>query len=389
MKTKKVFLLIILVALFSFLISCGSDTKEVKEIPKGFIKLSSRGNYPKNSLSYIFEENQVLFYDADGTCIYQSELSKSDFIVKYQDEYYVNEEKYIELFDLVTDSEVVRNLPSGFVNLRTAGEMDENSFLSYRFGETDISFFVAGDCIYQTELSNSDFIVIYHYEYYINYEKYSRLVKAAVAKIVSSTAIAVVPTKPAEFVPLQTELDELQNGHNVFFFETGVSFYNADGVGIYGAAINDPEFLVLYNDGYYVNKEKFQEIVEIADKIVEQRDKIYSLGEEVKLPQGYTHYVDGYPVFPQGYTIKINELKKDTDNDTLNLIKFSVTPTVSENNKKKMFDYIETDKGTIIRDFNFTGADEVWVKVPQGEKINMIFVKSPDYPKAIRKINVS
>ena len=75
------------------------DAETVREIPLGFVRLPERSDLD-NGLRYIPWETQIAFLDSDGNCIYQTEFNNSKFIVKYQDEYYVNEEKLLELINI-------------------------------------------------------------------------------------------------------------------------------------------------------------------------------------------------------------------------------------------------------------------------------------------------
>jgi len=261
MRLRKCIIIITLVVLTSFLFSCGSDAKVVNEIPSGFIKLNDRGVAPKNILKYEIDEKEVLFLDADGTCIYQTELVNNDFIVKFDNSYYIKEEKYVELFDKITVSKVVKELPSGFIKLSTVGDYyyNDTNDLHYKFEDTKISFLDAKDTIYETDLSNSDFIVIFNYEYYINYDKYLELINIA-------TAPKTVQIKPEGFIPLVNAVQNQKNGLDFVFFETQISFLVADKC-IYQTAIYNDNFLLKYQNEFYVNETQFQNIIRIANDI--------------------------------------------------------------------------------------------------------------------------
>jgi hypothetical protein len=99
---KKAFSLVILVvcALILFT-SCGKDdAKVVREIPAGFIQLPKGGGNWANGLHYVAWESQISFLDIDEKCVYQTGFNNSDFIVKYKNEYYVNENEFWELVDM-------------------------------------------------------------------------------------------------------------------------------------------------------------------------------------------------------------------------------------------------------------------------------------------------
>jgi hypothetical protein len=78
----------------------GVDSKAVSELPSGFIPLPLGNEESANGLHYVPWESQISFMDADECCIYQTGFTNSDFIVKFRNEYYVNEEKYLELIEI-------------------------------------------------------------------------------------------------------------------------------------------------------------------------------------------------------------------------------------------------------------------------------------------------
>ena len=84
------------------------DAKVVKKIPPGFIHLEMGGNRQENGLRYVAWESQISFLDADGICIYQTSFANSDFIVKFKNEYYVNEEIFLELMKVADISPETR-----------------------------------------------------------------------------------------------------------------------------------------------------------------------------------------------------------------------------------------------------------------------------------------
>ena len=90
----------------------GSDAKVVREVPVGFIRLSSEaipsykgGGDWDNGMRHVSWESVISFLDVDKECIYQTSYSNSGFIVKYNNEYYVNEAKILELIDIVNSKQ--------------------------------------------------------------------------------------------------------------------------------------------------------------------------------------------------------------------------------------------------------------------------------------------
>jgi len=75
------------------------------------------------------------------------------------------------------DAKAVKEIPNGFVFLE---EDNLDNGLHYVAWESQISFLNAdGICIYQTGYDNSDFIVKYKKEYYINEKKFLELMDIA------------------------------------------------------------------------------------------------------------------------------------------------------------------------------------------------------------------
>ena len=80
------------------------DARVVKKIPIGFVHLPREEDAWGNGMRYVPFESYIFFVDADGNNIYQTSYRNSDFIVKYNNEYYVNEAKILELIDIVNAS---------------------------------------------------------------------------------------------------------------------------------------------------------------------------------------------------------------------------------------------------------------------------------------------
>ena len=58
----------------------------------------------------------------------------------------------------------------------------------------------------------------------------------------------------------------------------------------------------------------------------------------------------------------------------VNTIAFTINPSISESETLKIFDHVETEKGTIISDFIFIDDKTIQIKLPIDEKINRLIL---------------
>jgi len=139
--SKKILLLfaviaiIIILALTWFMFYGRNDANMVLKIPSGFVNLQSN---LKNGLSVMPFETQIAFLDADGVGIYQTDFKNSDFIVKYKGEYYVNEEKLLELIDIAVISPEQRRKVYNFGDEVEIRGKDKNYYITIKGVEEKI-----------------------------------------------------------------------------------------------------------------------------------------------------------------------------------------------------------------------------------------------------------
>jgi len=100
LKPIALIVIIIVVAALTWIIFYGSgDADMVLKVPAGFVKLQS---YLTNGLSIMPFETQIGILDAEKRYIYQTGFKNRDFIVRYDGEYYVNEEKIKEIAEVAS-----------------------------------------------------------------------------------------------------------------------------------------------------------------------------------------------------------------------------------------------------------------------------------------------
>ena len=148
-KKTSFLLLICLNILIAFsLISCkGDDAKVVSKIPDGFVSLIELNNHEDKNIRIILWDNQISFMiEAPDTqsgevCLYQTFIGERDVIVKYKDEYYVNEAKYLELTNIAILAIEERQRIYNFgdeVAIRVVGETIYTvKIISLETGETE------------------------------------------------------------------------------------------------------------------------------------------------------------------------------------------------------------------------------------------------------------
>ena len=102
MNTKNKILLILLlamliiVALYLLFTYIGKQNEPyvVSEVPQGYVSLNDLLDSTGNKIGYIFWESQIAITNERSVCIYQTNVQDRDFIVKYQEQYYINVDKF-------------------------------------------------------------------------------------------------------------------------------------------------------------------------------------------------------------------------------------------------------------------------------------------------------
>ena len=187
---------------------------------------------------------------------------------------------------------------------------------------------------------------------------------------------------PDNFVLLNEVCEDTNGKLTYMLWPHNISFQDADNIGIYTTLYSNSDDIVKYKNEYYINEFIYEDLVHDTNIIAEQRNRIYNIGNPVILR--------GYEVIP--WVIVIDSVETEIIGKfMINTIAFSINPNVSEFETLKIFDHIETEKGTIINDFIFINENAVQIKIPIDEKINMLILKSPDnnnFINCVRKISI-
>ena len=136
MNLQKIAILILLVLLFAAplgLESCGKmsaiDNGGAEEVnkgkPTGFISLKEAAEKAKGVMEYSFLEEYLSFVDNDGYSVGGGLVTDRSFLITYQGEYYVNEEKFLQSLSVAAISPEQRRKRYGLedtIEMRGAGD---------------------------------------------------------------------------------------------------------------------------------------------------------------------------------------------------------------------------------------------------------------------------
>jgi len=182
----------------------------------------------------------------------------------------------------------------------------------------------------------------------------------------------VVKKIPSGFIHLWNSLDELENDLHYVAWESQISFLDADEVCIYQTSFANSDFIVKFEDEYYVNEEIFSELIKIADISPETRYRIYALGDEVEV-----YGIDG-----NIYIVKITKVEAiKTDDLTTYEIKYKVLPNGIESGSRNFIYQVETKEGVTFGEFDFIDEETALFDIPENreKEIEAIILRSPDY----------
>jgi len=204
-------------------------------------------------------------------------------------------------------------------------------------------------------------------EYYKYYGKYNNGVKH-------------VNEIPDIFTSIKNLKEDTDGKLSYTYGPHNIIFQDSDNIILYSILYTDDDIILEYNDEYYIDDLLYDDLINKANIIAEQRNRLYNIGDMVILR--------GREIIPWVIIIDSAETENIGNDEVLTTIHFKINLSVSEDDRMKMFDHVETDKGTIIGDFIFIDEETVQVKLPADEKVNMIVLKSPDFKGCIRKIYI-
>ncbi|MGO4548542.1 hypothetical protein AB4Z29_27510 [Paenibacillus sp. 2TAB23] len=184
---------------------------------------------------------------------------------------------------------------------------------------------------------------------------------------------------PPGFISLNVAIDNTNGSLRYMPWESQIAFLDADNITIYQTGFENRDFIIKYKGGYYINEEKYLELVEISNLTMEQRNQTYHLGDIVGLRKSATDQ----------YAVKVDAVQVETVDETeIYTIKFSVDHVDYTYQMEQFFDHFETKSGRIIKDFTFLNEGTVQIKLLAGDKIKLIVLKSPDYDECVRRVSI-
>ncbi|MNN08659.1 hypothetical protein D3C81_1215200 [compost metagenome] len=184
---------------------------------------------------------------------------------------------------------------------------------------------------------------------------------------------------PSGFISLNEAIDNTKGTLRYVPWESQISFLDADSFTIYQTGFANRDFIVEYKDEYYINGEKYSELVGIANATVEQRNRTYYLGDTVGLRKSATDQ----------YAVKVDTVEVETVDEVVTYtIKFTVDHVDYDYQRKQIFDHVETESGKIINNLTFVDEGTVQFELQARDRIRTIVLKSPDYDECIRKVSI-
>jgi len=201
----------------------------------------------------------------------------------------------------------------------------------------------------------------------------------------------VVQVLPSGFIYLGEVLEGMDDILEVFFWSTNIVFMDVENITFDRIFVRDNDNIVIYNNAYYVNVERIDEIIMMAADIFEQRNRIYAIGENMKIRggiRGDTHRGQ--------YSLEIRSVRRISDSRTYE-ISFSIYPAVSEADTLAFFQYASTRIGILpgrrLTNFILIDSETVMIEVDLFEHLDMVVLNIPRelglrYRNSLRRVSV-
>ena len=191
----------------------------------------------------------------------------------------------------------------------------------------------------------------------------------------------VVHAMPQGFISLREAIENMEGILTSFFWSTNIAIQDSEGVTIFQTDVKNNNFIVMYENNTYVNKEIFLEIAAYATDIYNQLNRIYSVGDKISIRGS----LGGQRTI---FSIEILSICKIVAVDIVAYeIQFSIYPDVRES--LRLFDYVITTDENINSHFERIDHETVRVELNHGELIDKIILSNIGRPYDVSSIQSS
>jgi len=155
----------------------------------------------------------------------------------------------------------------------------------------------------------------------------------------------IVDKLPTGFIALNLVLETNSEILSSLFWSTNIVFQDVKGITIFQTNVRNNEFIVIYNNSYYVNEKIILEIMEKATISWERLNKIYSVGDTIEMDG----ILDGNAVV---FGITISSVKRDDAGErNLYAITIQADHELTQLQALRFFHSVETRCGNIFDNF--------------------------------------
>jgi len=193
---------------------------------------------------------------------------------------------------------------------------------------------------------------------------------------------------PVGFISLNESMNLLDNGLRYVFWESQISFLDADNICIYQTSESNKSFIVRCGDAYYVDAQKISELAAIADATYLARIQVYAVGEPIHIRfRPPTLRMAALTVVEVSYVYSCDVFDLG-DDEWLCIVKVSLEVDYGNQYDKeyfethnvawKYFDFAETANGYRFSEILQNDSNEVIaIRLPRGEEIANLYITSP------------
>ena len=155
----------------------------------------------------------------------------------------------------------------------------------------------------------------------------------------------VVRVLPDNFIPLDYAKERAEGALGFTFWSTDFLFYDIERYTIFTTGVKDNDFIVIYQNQYFINEDRFLPIYEEAMNIYEQFNRIYTLGDNIEIRGFY----NGRRVT---FNFTVNTVSRHVNDDyAVYEICFTVYPDISSGLAHEFFRTAYFKSGNMSHEF--------------------------------------